>query len=81
MLEKLSKVNVHLEHMMIVEETNSVEFTVVKPDKLSDLSVIKFTNILVTNKILFKSAKNHLFIIKIDNIRCNKSIILIHIMI
>ena len=81
MLEKLFKVNVHLEHMMIVEEINSVEFTVVKPDKLSDLSVIKFTNILVTNKILFKSAKNHLFIIKIDNIRCNKSIILIHIMI
>ena len=43
MLEKLFKVNVHLEHMMIVEETNSVEFTVVKPDKLSHLANIKLS--------------------------------------
>ena len=45
MLEKLFKVNVHPEHMMIVEEINSVEFTVVMPDKLSD-----FMNVLVRHQ-------------------------------
>ena len=58
MLEKLFKVNVHPEHIMIVEEINSVEFTVVMPDKLSD-----FMNVLVRHQhschqqIFFKSIK------------------------
>ena len=70
---------------MIAEEINSAEFTAVKPAKVKNvtntfvsdkLSPIKFLSI-----IFFKSLKNHLFIIQIDNIRCNKSIVLIHIMI
>lgn len=84
MLEKLFKVNAHPEPMMIAEEINSAEFTAVKPDKLTNV-----TNTLVSDKlptkfssiIFFKRIKNHLFVIKIDNIRCNKSIVLIHIMI
>ena len=50
MLEKLFKVNVHPEHMMIVEEINSVEFTVVKPDK--DVTNIKLSPILLSSTLL-----------------------------
>ena len=38
MLEKLFKVNAHPEPMMIAEEINSAEFTVVKPDKLTNVT-------------------------------------------
>ena len=50
MLEKLFKVNVHPEHMMIVEEINLVEFTVVKPDK--DVTNIKLSPILLSPTLL-----------------------------
>ena len=80
MLEKLFKDNAHPEPMMIAEEINSAEFIAVKPDKLK-MSPTLLSPTLFSSIIFFKRIKNHLFVIQIDNIRCNKSIILIHIMI
>jgi len=51
MPEKLFKVNVHLELMMIAEEINSAESIAVKPDKSTNVTNALVTNNFVTNEV------------------------------